>query len=185
MVIIIEHLPIYLIPGRFAFLKTYEANQTYIANGAGFIRVLQTNQDNHMTISEFENIEMALVHLKYDLKQKIGIYLNEKQIQIFTYDNKQDAIRSMFQGGHSFERLQRSQLDFFYSLQKTIDFKRSHPTLVFRIRNEKRRTIYDERLRIYGIVLLFLPSHYDLHHFLTRLDMDYVDGRFTKILNHD
>jgi len=181
----VKRLHIYLIPGHLAFLKTYEPNHTYLAISSGIVRVLQTKQDSQTTIFEFENIEKAFVYLNIDLDQKIGIYLTEKKIELFTYDNKQDAIRSIFHGGHSFERLQRSQLDFFYSLQKTIDIKSNHPTIVFRARNKKRLTIYDERLRIYGVVLLFPPSHYDLHHFLTRLEMDYVDGRFTKILNHD
>ncbi|MDI3236162.1 hypothetical protein QK289_14200 [Exiguobacterium antarcticum] len=180
-----EHLQIFLIPGRFAFLKTYEPNSTYISNGNGFIRVLQTNQDNQMTITEFENIEVALDYLSVGQESKLGLHLTDKKIELITYKNKQDTIHSIFIGGYSLERLQRSQLDFIYSLQKTVRAKTKYPTLVFRAREERRSSKYGERLRIYGEVLLFPPTTYDLYHFLVRLEMDYVDGRFTKCLNQD
>lgn len=180
-----EHLQIFLIPGRFAFLKTYDPNQTYISNGNGFVRVLQTNQDNQMTITEFENIEVALNHLDVEQERKLAIHMTDKKIELITYENKQDTIHSIFTGGYSVERLQRSQLDFFYSLQKTVRAKTKYPTLVFRARKERRSSQYDERLRIYGEVLLFPPTTYDLYHFLVRLEMDYVEGRFTKCLNQD
>lgn len=182
---IVKHLNIYLIPGHLAFLKSYEPNQTYLAISSGIVRVLETNLQNDMTISDFENIEKALTYLNVGIEQKIGVLLNHRQIELFTFDNKQKAIRSIFKGGHSFERLQRSQLDFFYSLQRKNDLRISNPTLVFRSRNDKQPTKYDERLRIYGDVVLFPPNHYDLYHFLKRLEMDYIDGRFSKILKHD
>lgn len=180
-----KHLHIFLIPGRFAFLKTYTHNQIYISNGAGFVRILQTDQDNHMTISEFENMELALKSLNVDPEQKIGIHMTDKQMELITYDSKQDSVRSMFTGGHSFERLQRSQLDFFYPLQKMVKANTKYPTVVFRKRKDTFSSKYEERLRIYGDVLLFPPTLYDLHHFLTQIEMDYVDSRFIKCLNHD
>jgi len=180
-----KHLHIFLIPGRFAFLKTYASNQTYISNGAGFVRILQTNQNNQMTINEFESIELALESLNVDLEQKIGIHMTDKQMELITYDSKQDSIRSMFTGGHSFERLQRSQLDFFYPLQKMVRANIKYPTVVFRKRKNTFSNKYEERLRIYGDVLLFPPTLYDLHHFLTRIEMDYVDNRFIKCINQD
>lgn len=180
-----EHLQIFLIPGRFAFLKMYDSNQTYISNGAGFIRILQTNQDNQMIITEFETIELALQFLNVDPELRIGIHITDKQMELITYESKQNTIQSMFTGGHSLERLHRSQLDFFYPLQKTVRATTKHPTLVFRRRKDKFSSKYEERLRIYGDVLLFPPTAYDLYHFLNRIEMDYVDNRFTKCLNQD